>query len=78
MDCGGEEASAGLGWRRGLLFPALLMLANAGAYLIKDTPKAADLLTVVRHDPVLLPAELRPWLATDEGPQINYFEACRA
>lgn len=45
----------GLGWRRGFLFPALLMMAITGAYLMvaKETPEAADLPGGLRDRAVL-------------------------
>lgn len=50
------ELLPGLGWRRGFLFPALLVMATAGAYLIvaKEKPEAADLPAGAARDPDVL------------------------
>lgn len=46
----------GLGWRRGFLFPALLLMAIAGAYLIvaKEEPEETDLPMGARRAPAVL------------------------
>lgn len=46
----------GLGWRRGFLFPALLMMTIAVAYLIvaKETPGAADVPAGMPSNPAVL------------------------
>jgi sugar phosphate permease len=51
------------GWRRGFLFPALLLLAIAVLFLMgaKDTPDAADLPSGVEHDGIAISAVRTDW-----------------
>jgi sugar phosphate permease len=52
-----------LGWRRGFLFPALLLLAITVLFLIgaKDTPAVADLPSGMRRDGTTLSAVRTDW-----------------
>lgn len=53
-----------LGWRRGFLFPALLLLAITALFLLgaKDTPEPADLPSGMQIDPVELRADRTSWI----------------
>ncbi|MGD0940680.1 MAG: MFS transporter [Terracidiphilus sp.] len=52
-----------LGWRRGFLFPAMLLLAVTALFLLgaKDTPEPADLPFGMQIDPVELRADRTSW-----------------
>lgn len=54
---------AELGWRRGFLFPAVLLLAITVLFLMgaKDTPDSADLLAGVEHDGTAVSAVRTDW-----------------
>jgi sugar phosphate permease len=52
-----------LGWRRGFLFPAMLLLAVTALFLLfaKDTPEREDLPHGMAIDPVVLRADHTSW-----------------
>jgi sugar phosphate permease len=52
-----------LGWRRGFLFPAMLLLAVTALFLLfaKDTPEREDLPYGMAIDPVVLRADHTSW-----------------